>query len=183
MSINKKILKLVIIAGVLGVMANAFAIVYLTKEEALKLVFPHSTEVKMDRKVLTPEQKARVEKLLGRKLEEDAFTFYVGKTGEKVDGYAIIRTEKGRHRPITFIVGLDPAGKVTKVAIMVYREPRGDEVRRKRFLKQYVGKDSDDPIAVNKDIRNISGATISCEMVSIGVKKAAVLCQELYLDN
>jgi Na+-translocating ferredoxin:NAD+ oxidoreductase RnfG subunit len=63
---------------------------------------------------------------------------------------------------------------------MIYREPRGYEVKEKRFLRQYHNKTIDDSIEVNRDIKNISGATISAHSVSAGVREAVAICEEVF---
>ena len=46
---------------------------------------------------------------------------------------------------------------------------------------QYQGKDVRDPIRINRDIINISGATMSVRSASAGVKRVLVLVDEFYL--
>jgi hypothetical protein len=65
--------------------------------------------------------------------------------------------------------------------VLVYREARGNEIRTKRFNYQYQGKDVRDPIRINRDIINISGATMSVRSASAGVKRVLVLVNEFYL--
>jgi Na+-translocating ferredoxin:NAD+ oxidoreductase RnfG subunit len=113
-------------------------------------------------------------------VDDDTFIFHVGKRNDQINGYAYITDKKGRHRPITFVVGLKPDCSVQDVAIMIYREPRGDEVKAKRFLRQYHNKTIDDPITVRRDIKNISGATISAHSVSAGVREAVAICEEVF---
>ena len=64
---------------------------------------------------------------------------------------------------------------------MVYRERRGDGVKRQRFLQQFNGKSSKDPIEVNSDIVHITGSTISSWSMAAGVRKAVVLLEELVI--
>ena len=67
--------------------------------------------------------------------------------GDTLVGYAIIVEEIGKHRPITFVVGVRPDGTVNDVAVMAYREAYGGEVKTKRFLAQYRGKRPRDRLA------------------------------------
>jgi FMN-binding domain len=90
-------------------------------------------------------------------------------------GEAVIVEEIGKHRPITFVVGVRPDGGVQDVALMIYREPYGGEVRNSRFLAQYRGKDLTAPLLPFRDIRNITGATLSAEAIGRGVRKALAL--------
>ncbi|HXF92427.1 MAG TPA: FMN-binding protein [Nitrospiraceae bacterium] len=155
--------------------------VYLTEEEALKLMFPRSERIRKETLRLSPEQKARVESRIGWKFPEESFEVYIGKTGATVDGYAMVQNTIGKHKPMTYMVGVDAQGRCTNVELLVFREARGSEVRMKRFNVQYEGKTVFDPIRINKDIINISGATMSVRSMSAGVKRALVLIDELYL--
>jgi len=70
--------------------------------------------------------------------------------------------------------------EVTDVAVMVYRETRGGEVKEQRFLRQFHGKKLSDPIQVNRDIVNYTGATLSSHAIARGVKKALALAELFY---
>ena len=131
--------------------------------------------------ILTPEQKTLVENRIGWKFPEQDFTVYKGKTKERIDGYAIVQNTIGKHRPITYMVSVDSTGEVMNFEILVYRESRGNEIATKRFNYQYEGKDVSDPIRINRDIINISGATMSVRSASAGVKRVLVLVNEFYL--
>jgi Na+-translocating ferredoxin:NAD+ oxidoreductase RnfG subunit len=98
-----------------------------------------------------------------------------------IDGYAIVQNTIGKHKAITYMVGVDPKGQVLNIEVLVYREAKGSEVRTKRFNAQYEGKTVFDPIRINRDIINISGATMSVRSMSAGVKRALVMVDELYL--
>ncbi len=87
----------------------------------------------------------------------------------------------GKHKHMTYMVGVDAEGACTDVELLVFREAKGSEVRRKRFNAQYEGKTVSDPIRINKDIINISGATMSVRSISAGVKRVLVLVDEFYL--
>jgi len=157
--------------------------VYLTEEQALKLLFPKSQQVRAETLRLTPDQKTRIQEKIGWKFPEESFRAFKAESNGKIDGYAVIQETIGKHRPITYIVGVTPDGKVSDVEILVYRESKGSEVRMKRFNSQYEGKTPLDPIRINKDIINITGATMSVRSVSAGVKRALVLVDEFYLNH
>lgn len=155
--------------------------IYFTEEEAAKVMFPDSENIRRETLTLTAEQKAFVEQRIGWKFPETSFPVYVGETQGKVDGYAIVQNTIGKHRPITYMVGIDSEGEVTNFEVLVYREARGNEITKKRFNYQYQGKDVRDPIRINRDIINISGATMSVRSASAGVKRVLVLVNEFYL--
>ena len=73
-------------------------------------------------------------------------------------------------------------GDTRDVAVMDYRETRGWEVKEQRFLRQFRGKSLADPITVDRDIVNYTGATLSSHAIAHGVKKALALIQTFYLQ-
>jgi Na+-translocating ferredoxin:NAD+ oxidoreductase RnfG subunit len=91
---------------------------------------------------------------------------------DTVVGFAQVRNVKGKDQPITFLVAVDPAGRLRDVDILVYREPYGGEVAYEAWRKQFRGKGPDAPLVVGRDIQGISGATISVNAVTAGVRRA-----------
>ena len=130
---------------------------------------------------LTQDKKELIEQRIGWKFPEDSFELYIGETGDKVDGYAMIHNTIGKYKPMTYMVGVDAHGSCLDVELLVFRDAKGSEVRTKRFNSQYDGKTVSDPIRINKDIINISGATMSVRSMSAGVKRVLVLVDEFYL--
>ena len=155
--------------------------VYLTEEDALKLMFPKSERIKKDLLRVPTDKKVMIEERIGWKFPEDAFEVYIGETGTQVDGYALVQNTIGKHKPMTYMVGVDNTGHVLNVELLVFREARGSEVRTKRFNVQYEGKTVSDPVRLNKDIINISGATMSVRSMTAGIKRVLVLVDEFYL--
>jgi Na+-translocating ferredoxin:NAD+ oxidoreductase RnfG subunit len=159
----------------------SMAEVFLSEEEAVKLMFPKSERIKKDILRVPTDKKMAIEERIGWKFPEDAFEVYIGETGTQVDGYALVQNTIGKHKHMTYMVGVDSTGACTNVELLVFREAKGSEVRTKRFNVQYEGKTVHDPIRINKDIINISGATMSVRSISAGVKRVLVLVDEFYL--
>jgi len=159
----------------------SMAEVFLSEEEAVKLMFPTSERIKKDILRVPTNKKMAIEERIGWKFPEDAFEVFIGETGTQVDGYALVQNTIGKHKPMTYMVGVDAHGSVSNVELLVFREARGSEVRTKRFNAQYEGKTVLDPVRINKDIINISGATMSVRSMSAGVKRVLVLVDEFYL--
>jgi Na+-translocating ferredoxin:NAD+ oxidoreductase RnfG subunit len=155
--------------------------VFLTEDEALKLMFPKSDRIRKDVIRLTPETKAQIEERIGWRFPEQDFEVHIAETGAHIDGYIVLQNTIGKHKPMTYMVGVDNQGQVSDVELLVFREARGSEVRTKRFNSQYEGKTVLDPVRINKDIINISGATMSVRSISAGVKRVLVLVDEFYL--
>jgi hypothetical protein len=155
--------------------------VFLSEEQAVKVLLPKSQRIRKEVLHLNADQKALVESRIGWKFPEESFEVYIGESGAVVDGYAMTHNTIGKHKPMTYMVGVDQKGHVAGVELLVFREARGSEVRKKRFNYQYEGKTVLDPIRINRDIINISGATMSVRSMSAGVKRVLVLIDEFYL--
>lgn len=153
----------------------AFAEVYATEEQALKIVFPNATAVTREVKSLMPEQREKLQKDSHLHFPERDYTFLVTPRGR-----ALVMNEIGKSEAITFMVGITPDGRVSDVVVMEFRESRGWEVKEKRFTSQFKGKKVKDPIRVNQDIMNYTGATLSSEAIARGVKRALLLNELFY---
>lgn len=160
---------------------TSHAEVFMTEDDAVKIMFPKSERIRKAVIRLSQEKKDAIEQRIGWKFPEESFEVHIGETGEKIDGYAMVHNTIGKHKPMTYMVGVDSSGACTDVELLVFREARGSEVRRKRFNAQYEGKTVSDPIRINKDIINISGATMSVRSINAGVKRVLVLVDEFYL--
>jgi len=92
--------------------------------------------------------------------------------GDSLLGFASVNNVIGKDQPITFLVAIDRDDRLKDVDILVYREPYGGEVAYEPWRKQFRGKTAADSLRVGKEIRSISGATISVRSVTSGVKAA-----------
>ncbi|WGS20856.1 MULTISPECIES: FMN-binding protein [unclassified Bradyrhizobium] len=135
--------------ALVSVASPAYAVQYLSIEEAQRQAFPSATH-------FTEVQTGRVWK---------------AESGGKVAGFFVFDRVIGKHLFIDYAVALTPAGAVHKVEILQYRESYGGEIRSPSWLAQFVGKTSGSALKINGDIRNISGATLSSTHVTEGVKR------------
>ena len=158
--------------------------VYLSVEEAPRALFPEADSIERRDIPVTESLRAQMRARIGAakpSIWEPYYISFIAKKNGHVIGYAVICEEIGKHRPITFIVGVDPAGKIRDVAVMMYRESIGDEIRYPAFRRQFRGKTLNDPIAHRRDIRNITGATLSSRAMAVGVRKALAFLQLTYV--
>ena len=188
MNLSPAGLRLVIFVFWLGIpfLASGQEGILLNEEDAPKAVFPQATS--FDRRVIrsSEELKDKIRQRMGKtktSLWEDSYVTFVARKADTILGYAVIVEEIGKHRPITFVVGVGTDHKIKDVALMVYREAYGGEVRDHRFLRQYGGKELKDPLLPYRDIQNISGATMSVEAIGRGSKKALALVEIVYIEG
>ncbi|RXH24482.1 MULTISPECIES: FMN-binding protein [Bradyrhizobium] len=136
-------------AAILSAASPAYAVRYLSIEEAQKEAFPSATH-------FSEVQTGRVWK---------------AEAAGKVVGFFVFDRVVGKHLFIDYAVALTPAGAVHKVEILEYRESYGGEIRSSSWLAQFAGKTSSSALKINGDIRNIAGATLSSTHVTEGVKR------------
>jgi Na+-translocating ferredoxin:NAD+ oxidoreductase RnfG subunit len=153
--------------------------VYLTKKQALEIAFPGADKVDREKKWLTEEQKKDIGEVCLQKIKSNRMTFYVGKREQAPIGYAFIDHEIGKSFPITFMTVLNVDGTVRDVEIMVYREPRGWEVRYPSFMDQFTGRTADSDY---RTVNSITGATLSVRALVKGVSRATAAYKVLYLS-
>lgn len=148
--------------------------VFLSAEDAPRHLFPESSAAVERTVTATPELRGRIRVLLGGppSIWEPAYRIFTARRGDAVVGFVVVVEEIGKHRPITFAVGLTPDGRVHDLAVIAYREAYGGEIGERRFLKQYAGKALSDPLLPYRDIQNIAGATLSVQATGRAAKKA-----------
>ncbi|MBI2962768.1 MAG: FAD:protein FMN transferase [Deltaproteobacteria bacterium] len=156
--------------------------VYLSAAEAPRAVFPEADRFARRQVASTAELRERVAQRLGSlkpSVWEQGYEVATAFAGDRRLGRAVEVEEIGKHRAITLVIGVDPQGRVAGVAVMVYREAYGGEIRSRRFLDQYRGKGEGDPLLPSRDIQNITGATLSARAVGRAVKKAIAVLEVL----
>lgn len=143
----------------------AHALVYMSVEQAQKLMFPEQ-ELSPLPLSMSAAQMGAIEKDSGVKVFAGSLRAWKG-----ADGYFFVDGVIGKHELITYAVALTNEGKVRQVEILEYREAYGGEVRNARWRGQFVGKRHGDALRPGRDIATISGATLSCEHVTEGIRR------------
>src|SRR3954462_9631479 len=72
--------------------------VFMTEEDAVKTMLPKSERVRREVLKLSPEKKLQIEERIGWKFPEESFEVYIGETGTRVDGYALVQNTIGKHK-------------------------------------------------------------------------------------
>jgi hypothetical protein len=135
-------------AAAIAIALPAYAYQYSSAEEAMQQAFPGA-----EFQAIHP---GRIWKAL---------------SGGRLAGYFFVDHVIGKHLYIDYSVALGADGRVRRVEILTYRESYGYEVANAGWLAQFIGKSSGSALSVGQDIRNISGATLSCRHVTDGVKR------------
>jgi Na+-translocating ferredoxin:NAD+ oxidoreductase RnfG subunit len=92
-------------------------------------------------------------------------------------GFFVVDAVVGKHERITYAAAIDAGGAVRGIEILTYNESYGYEVRDAGWRAQFRGKTAASALQVGGDIRNVTGATLSCKHITQGVKRLLVLHQ------
>lgn len=172
-----------VLGSVLLLTAVAQSKVFYSVKALLSEQFKSSKRVSFVRVDPEGKKRAAISKRLLKPLPKKAYSFYVAKSGDHVDGYALFDSELGQHEPIDFATFFDKHGKVTRVEVVAYREAYGEGIRSAGFRNQFVGRNASSGYRPRKDIDIVSGATISSKSMAVAVQRAAVLLKETVLEG
>jgi len=160
--------------------APAGATQYLKVEDAQKLAFPQADAFTPFAYAPTPEQRAAVDKAAhARATAGDPAIWRVTAAGQPM-GWFIVDNVIGKVEHITYAVALGRDAAVRSLEILDYRETHGYEVRNAAWRRQFDGKSARTPLEFGDDIKNISGATLSCRHLTDGVRRLLAI-QDLVL--
>ncbi len=143
-----------------------YAEVFLTVEQAKSVLFPGEklTSVPV---TLTSEQKKAIARASDVRVREDKVNAFRASSG----GWLILDNVIGKHEFIEFALALKADGSVKGVEVMTYRETYGHEVRNPKWRAQFTGRTAAQTVKIDADIKNISGATLSCVHLTDGVRR------------
>ncbi len=149
--------------------ASAANRTYASADEVLKRSYPGAV---FDKRVVrfSVDERKKIAGLIKKKFFKRHMVFYIATKDGATQGYAAIGNERGKTRQITFMVFIDKDGAVTDLDILAFRESQGYEIENPRWRKQFLGKTLTSRLRLKRDIRNISGATLSARAVTKGVK-------------
>ncbi len=94
-------------------------------------------------------------------------------------GWFIVDSVIGKHENIDVAFALTADGKVKGLEVLVYRETYGHEIRNDKWRAQFHGRDHTEILKLDKQIKNISGATLSCRHITDAVNRLTHTWQQV----
>lgn len=150
--------------------AVAHAKLYVGVEQAQQLIFPGQKLI-LSPVALTEAQRDRM-----RELSSVREPFRGERVWRTAKGdWFIVDEVVGKHEMVKYALGINADGSIRQIEILEYVESYGYEVAEAQWRQQFVGKTAGSTLKLNQDIRNISGATLSCKHLTDGVKRLMVM--------
>lgn len=144
----------------------AWGRVYATPEDARRLIWQDKEFVPVS-VTLSKDQKKAIRKAARTRIYRDTLNVYRSSDGD----WFILDQVIGKHEFIDLAVGIDRTGAVRGIEVLQYRESYGHEIINPKWLAQFRGKDNSKRLRLLEDIKNISGATLSCRHVTDGINR------------
>jgi Na+-translocating ferredoxin:NAD+ oxidoreductase RnfG subunit len=164
----------IVASAVLLCVSAAWSTVLITVEEALDRVFPGAT-TERETLFLSDDQKSVVAEQSGAEVSSALATRYVATKGDgAVVGWAYLDTHRVRTLPETLMIVLDVDGSVRRVEVVTFREPI-EYMPREGWYGQYEGETLDDDLALKRDIRPVTGATLTARATTDAVRRVLAL--------
>jgi hypothetical protein len=164
-------MRLLIAATALAALpTGAFAVDYLSAEQAAVAMFPEADRFEPRELALDATQLQKIA-AAGVPPRSARWPLRLAWRGNTLLGVVVVDAVVGKFELIRYAVGLDANGSVRQVEILAYRESHGHEIRLPAWRRQFIGKGPAAPLRLGEDIANISGATLSCQHVTDGVRR------------
>ena len=148
-----------------------YAATYLTVGQAQQICFTNATQFIAADVTLTSEQMKAIEKDSDVRVRLDSQKVWRAMDGDKFLGWFIQDEVLGKHEYIQWVLALNADGSVKQIEILDYRETYGYQIRDDKWRAQFYGKQYGAKLKLDDDIKNISGATLSCRHITDGVKR------------
>lgn len=99
--------------------------------------------------------------------------------GKQLLGTLYVDDVIGKVEWISYALTIGADNSIRNLEILEYRETHGFEVRTPGWRRQFNGRRLDTPFHFGSDIKNISGATLSCAHLTAGVQRLLTLHAQL----
>lgn len=146
--------------------SKSYAKTYLTIDQAKSILLGDTPIEEVDI-TLTKEQVKSIRK--ASKVRVRHPKMQVWKTPQQ--DWFIVDQIIGKHENIDLAFLLNNRGEVQGFEILTYRETYGFEVNNPKWRAQFFGKGPNEHLKLDKQIKNISGATLSCRHITDGINR------------
>jgi hypothetical protein len=150
---------------------------YLSVDAAQKAIFPQANAFQEILLPRTPEQMQALLARAGPQPPHGTLRVWSATRDGELLGHVFVDEVIGRQSLITYAVGIDTGGVLRNLEILAYRESHGGEIRNAAWRGQFAHRDALEQLRFGTDIKNISGATLSSEHVTQGVRWLLALWQ------
>jgi hypothetical protein len=165
--------------AIYAVAPQCIAAKYMNVDQARSLIFPFADEYVARPLQLTPEQMQEIDRLSGVAGRGAQPQVWQAMAKGKMIGWFFVDQVIGKHELITYALGLNNDGSIRQLQILEYLEVYGSQVRYPNWRDQFAGKTVKNPLRIENDIENITGATLSSRHLTDGIRRLLFLHQSV----
>ena len=161
----------------LSLLASASAargVVFASREETLRRLFPPPSAVERKTCFLTARQLEEASRQAQAKIDSSLVVAYVGTRGSQSLGTAYFDTHLVRTMPETICVVVLPDGSVGSVEVLSFGEPE-DYLPRPAWLRLFEHRKLDAELSVGRGLANVTGATLTTRAISAAVRRVLAI--------
>lgn len=163
----------------LGAITMSYERDFSTPERSLIAMFP-GAKVIVKNIVISRDQKRRIEELARSRIDSRLISVYLVKNEDKVIAYGYVDVHRVRTHPESVLFVISPEGKIIAVEVLSFNEPL-EYMADEAWLDLFKGKSLDrDPLRVNRDIPNMTGATLTARAVTKAARRALAIWKVLF---
>jgi len=166
-------------AAIYAVAPQCIAAKYLSIDQAREQIFPFADEYVTKPLQLTSGQIEEIDRLSGTTGRGAQPLVWQAMAKRKQIGWLFLDQVIGKHELITYALGMNIDGSVRQFQIIEYLETYGSQVRYPNWRDQFVGKTVKNPLRIESDIENISGATLSARHLTDRIRRLLFLHQSV----
>lgn len=158
---------------------RVFAAVFMDIEQARRTLLPQAASFQLLPLGLDAGALAAVAQASGTRIPpgyNPAAWAGLDAQGQRV-GFVLADQVVGKYELIDYAASFGLDGTTGQLEILAYRESHGAEIRNMAWRRQFAGRHGPAQMRFGDDIRNISGATLSCQHVTEGVQRLAAIVQ------
>lgn len=153
-------------SGAFFPMSNSWGKTYLSIDQAKTALLP-AESLSEHNITLSDKQRKSIAKASKVRVRSNFLRAWKSNEGN----WFIVDQIIGKHENIDIAFAISSQGAMIGLEILTYRESYGHEIQNARWRAQFTGKNADTHLKLDRNIKNISGATLSCAHVTDGVNR------------
>ncbi|MDQ7038173.1 MAG: FMN-binding protein [Aquificota bacterium] len=163
----------------LGAISLSYERDFSTPERSLMAMFP-GAKVIVKNVIISKEQKRRIEKMARSRIDSRLISVYLVRKDGRVIAYGYVDVHRVRTHPESVLFVISPEGKIIAVEVLSFNEPL-EYMADESWLALFKGKSLDkDPLRVNRDIPNMTGATLTARAITRASRRALAIWKVLF---
>lgn len=154
----------------------SFGELLMTRDKALESAFPGNNAVEKINIFLNEDQVNEIESISRAKLDSRIYIFYKFTNGDDLRGYAILNTHllRTKSETVMYVIGRD--GRLINAEILAFFEP-SEYMQSEKWLMIFENQNLDNELRIDRDVPNITGATITSHAFTESVRKVLAIFQ------